>query len=286
MKQPIRLSVIALAMTALLSACNDKQPAMTTTPEAADTSTVLATVNGTPITQKVYDDFVAQIDLQPGIAQQQVLTELVTRTLVIKDAEKRGLQNEASFLRQLNGARENLLLRSALESVGTQPPVAEAELQKAYDAQVMSVSGNEYKARHILLEDEAKALAVIAKLEQGADFAELAKSDSTGPSSSSGGDLGWFSPDQMVPPFSEAVIAMKKGEFTKAPVKTQFGYHVIQLEDSRSLTPPSLEEVKPQLQQQVQQLRVRDYIESLRSSASIEMMVETEKENDSTNDKQ
>jgi len=148
-------------------------------------------------------------------------------------------------------------------------PISDEELKKLYDEQVPK--GNEYKARHILVEDEEAAKKLIVELDGGADFSELAKEHSTGPSGKTGGELGWFSPQQMVAPFSEAAATLEKGSYTKQPVKTQFGWHIIILDDVRESTPPAFEEVKPQLQTFVQKQRIQDYIASLRQSATIEI---------------
>ncbi len=138
------------------------------------------------------------------------------------------------------------------------------EMRALYTEQ-MENAPPEYKARHILVETQSEAIALIAELEGGADFAELAKENSTGPSASTGGDLGWFPPDRMVAEFSAAVQTLGDGEFTKAPVQTQFGWHVILREGSRESTPAPFDSVKDVLKQQVEQQKLQDYIESLRS---------------------
>ena len=148
-------------------------------------------------------------------------------------------------------------------------PVSDEELKKIYQEQ--APSGDEYKARHILVKEEDEAKTLIVELDNGADFSELAKQHSTGPSGKSGGELGWFSPKQMVAPFSEAVAGMEKGAYTKQPIKTQFGWHIIILDDTREASPPPFEQLKPQLQAFVQKQRVQAYITRLRESATIEI---------------
>ena len=137
-------------------------------------------------------------------------------------------------------------------------------MQALYDEQIQSAPGQEFKARHILLETQGEAIDVIAQLEGGADFAELAKEKSTGPSGPSGGDLGWFPPDRMVAEFSQAVQELKDGEFSKVPVQTQFGWHVILREESRESVPPPFDSVRDVLKQQVEGQKLQDFIEGLR----------------------
>ena len=143
-------------------------------------------------------------------------------------------------------------------------PASEEEMQALYDEQVKLSPPQEFKARHILVETQGEAGEIIAQLEGGADFAELAKENSTGPSGPSGGDLGWFPPDRMVAEFSQAVQELADGAYTKAPVQTQFGWHVILREDSRESTPPPFESVRDALKQNVDGQKLQDYLESLR----------------------
>jgi peptidyl-prolyl cis-trans isomerase C len=144
-------------------------------------------------------------------------------------------------------------------------PASEEEILAAYEEQMSSAPDQQFKARHILVATQAAAVDLIAQLEEGADFAELAREHSTGPTGPNGGDLGWFSPDQMVGPFSEAVKALDDGAFTTEPVQTQFGWHVILREDSRENQPPTLESVRDALKQRVEQTKFTAYLETLRS---------------------
>ena len=144
-------------------------------------------------------------------------------------------------------------------------------MKKLYDEQFGNYTGTEYKASHILVKTEEEASALITELAEGADFAELAKEHSTGPTGPKGGDLGWFDADQMVPAFSEAVKGMEKGAYSKEPVNTQFGWHVILLQDTREAEPPTFEEVKPQLATQLQQQAVARYVAELRQNAKVEL---------------
>jgi peptidyl-prolyl cis-trans isomerase C len=149
-------------------------------------------------------------------------------------------------------------------------PVSDESAQELYDAQI-GKAGKEYSARHILLENEEDAKAVIAQLDEGADFSELAKEKSTGPSGSSGGKLGWFGAGQMVAPFSEATAKLNKGEYTKEPVQTQFGWHVIILDDTRESNPPSFEDVKDRLKMLLANQQLQQHVEELKNSATIDI---------------
>ena len=149
--------------------------------------------------------------------------------------------------------------------------ITDEALQAAYDEQIGSLPAKqEVRARHILVKEEAEALDIIKELDGGADFAELAKSKSTGPSGPKGGDLGYFGPGQMVPPFEAAAFALEKGDYTKKPVKTQFGWHVIQVEDKRDVAKPTLDQVKDQLRSFLAQQKFTTLITDLREKAKVE----------------
>jgi len=158
-----------------------------------------------------------------------------------------------------------------LKKTASETEISDANMKKAYDGFVKELGTVEYKARHILLSTEKEANDVIAELDKGADFANTATHKSVGPSAESGGDLGWFAPNQMVKPFSDAVSLLKKGEYSKKPVNTQFGWHVIKLEDTRKLPPPAFDEIKGQLQMRLQQQVIESYLENLRKKAKISM---------------
>ena len=150
----------------------------------------------------------------------------------------------------------------------TNNPVTDQEVFDAYQDQVALAPPKEFKARHILVETQSEALALIEELKGDGDFVELAKTNSTGPSATSGGDLGWFTAQAMVKPFSDAVAALEDGAFTKDPVQTQFGWHVILREESRDSTPPPLESVKDVIQQRISQQKFQEFLQNLRSDAA------------------
>lgn len=217
--------------------------------------------------------FASQTGRNPSDAAGQIglLNELVNHFMVANSAEGRALAKDPDVVAALEVARARLLAQTFVRAQIEANPVDAAELQSLYEQRYASASGMEYKARHILLDDEAAAQAVIAELDGGADFAELAKARSTGPSGSAGGDLGWFEPGQMVAPFADATSKLENGRYSATPVKTQFGWHVILREDSREVAPPALEEVEDELTQSLHQQRVAAAITRIREATRIEV---------------
>lgn len=233
---------------------------------AAD-SDVVARVNGEPVTQAEVEQYRTE---RPGASKEQLVDELVARELIYQDALRRGLDKDAQVEREIAEMRERVLMAAVVRQTLEQRPVGEDELKAEYDKLKGQLSREEYRARHILVADEAKAKEIIKDLEKGGDFDELAQKHSTGPTGKSGGDLGWFSAEQMVPPFAEAVRGLKKGSFTKTPVQTQYGWHIIRLEDTRTVPPPAFADVKERLRAALQQRRIADYVENLKKSAKVE----------------
>jgi len=193
----------------------------------------------------------------PQQAQNQIISELITTVLLSEEAKKLGVTDNSEVKDAIAMYTRIVLRDAALSELMKQQTVSDDELKAAYEKSFKEQKSVEYKARHILVKDEAKAKELIGKLDGSADFAALAKENSTGPTGKDGGDLGWFSPEMMVEPFRNALVAMEKGKYTKEPVKTQFGWHVILLEDSRDQEPPTLESVKPQLEQQLKSEKLR-----------------------------
>lgn len=166
-------------------------------------------------------------------------------------------------------AKQAVLIRAFLQDYVRANPVSDAQLKAEYEGIKSNLGNTEYKARHVLVDKEEDAKAIIAKLEKGEKFADLAKQSKDPGSKDKGGELGWSSPSAYVKPFGEALGKLKKGEYTKAPVKSDFGYHVIQLDDSRALTPPPFEQVKQQLQQRASQMQVEQLVKELRAKAKV-----------------
>jgi len=283
-----------IAVGALVAACSEtnatdptpaaKNPQTTGTeaasaPAAAAAAAMsensLVSINGEDITREAFSLYLQErLQLQKGAQvppQQQsaALNEMINTYLLAQAAERDGLTQRSDVTGALTLQRNQLLARVGMANFldGFQPDPAEVE--KLYQERLATQSGTEYKARHILLEKEDDAKQVIVELDGGADFVELAKERSTGPSGPNGGDLGWFSPNQMVPAFSEAVAAMEKGSYSKEPVQTQFGWHVILLEDVRESTPATLEEMKPKLENELKQKALREYMSDLQQQADI-----------------
>ena len=190
------------------------------------------------------------------------------REIFVQEAEKRGLATSPDYRAQMELARQSILIRSLFDDYKAKNPVTDADAKAEYDKFKAQASGTEYRARHILVEKEDEAKALIAKLKGGASFEELAKTNSKDPGSgANGGDLDFAKPDAYVPEFGKAMAALKKGEMTDAPVKTQFGYHIIKLEDTREAPFPGFDEVKGQILQRIEQVRLQDFQESLRKKA-------------------
>lgn len=198
-----------------------------------------------------------------------VLDRLISFQIAANDGERQGLHQELNVAARLELARIQLLANAAVERHLEDNPPGEAELRELYEQRIADMSGSEYKARHILVESQEEAADLITQLDGGADFAALAQEFSTGPSGPNGGDLGWFAQDRMVAPFSEAVQAMEVGAHTSEPVQTQFGWHVILLEDTREAQAPGIESMRVELTTVAQQQRVQAYLENLRAGAEV-----------------
>ena len=193
-----------------------------------------------------------------------VRDELADIYLLSSEPRAEELKQSPRLQAQLELQTRAMLAQAVAGDFLTQNPASEEEMRTLYDEQIKLAPPQEFKARHILVETQGEALELITELDGGADFAELASTKSTGPSASSGGDLGWFPPDRMVPEFSAAVQTLGDGEFTKIPVQTQFGWHVILREESRESPPPPYDSVTEVLKQQVEQQKLRDYMSGLR----------------------
>lgn len=235
---------------------------------------VLAVVNGHPITQAMVDVFAAKmrgVHHRKGNLEVQALDQLIKILLITDDAERKGLDKDPSVQRQLAWYRRSVLFNAGLRDYLRRHPITDKEIEQRYREKVAKFDGTEYKARHILVKTEDEARKLIDQLKKGADFAELAKQHSTGPTGKNGGELGWFSAGQMVAPFAEAVKKMKKGEISATPVKTPFGWHVIQLEDTRKVDPPGLDKLRRKITAELQNERIEAYLTELGKHAKIEI---------------
>jgi peptidyl-prolyl cis-trans isomerase C len=268
------IAVSALIALASLAACNKPQPAAA--PQSAAAPPPVATVNGSPISRSEFDLFVKDIlqgKKQELTAEQkdQVLDDLINMQLLADQAEKDGLQNDPDTLAQLHLLHMRVLADAESQKYIKALQPSDADLKAEYETAIAAMDKTEYKARHILVASKEDGESIIKKLKGGAKFEDLAKSQSTDTGSkNNGGELGWFTTSRMVKPFADAVVALKKGEITQEPVQTQFGWHVIQLEDTRDKTPPPFDQVKPQLTNQVIRKKLQAYVADLKKNAKIE----------------
>ncbi|CAN5731505.1 peptidylprolyl isomerase [soil metagenome] len=201
----------------------------------------------------------------------QLREEVVAREVFMQEAQKQGLDASDDYKNQLDLARQAILIRTLFDNYRKANPVTDAEVQAEYDKFVAANGSQEYKARHILVETEDQAKKILADLKKGAKFEDIAKKESKDPGSgANGGDLDWANPASFVPEFSAAMVKLKAGETTPEPVKTQFGYHIIRVDEIRATQLPKLEEVKPQVLQQLQQQKLQKFQEDLRAKAKVE----------------
>lgn len=242
---------------------------------ATEPEKVVARVNGEAIGQATLDSQVQALSSRgQSVSPSRALDEVITVKLLAQQAEEKGLADKPEVTVELERRRASLLAQQLIRAELEAYEPSDEELQAAYETQFASADGtSEYHARHILVKkDKAAAEAIISELEGGADFIALAKEKSEGPSAANGGDLGWFQPSEMVQPFSQAVQALEPGEYTTTPVKTQFGWHVALLEETRAAEPPKFEEVRSQLQSQLVSQHLQQYIADLRESADVEIV--------------
>lgn len=271
-----------LAVTLVLAACGKgQQAAAPPAPAAPDkpASPPVAIVDGKSIPRDAYDDYLKGLlrgkpitDVTPE-EKNQVLDQMINMTLIANQAGKDGLDKDPGVMDRLD-----LLHTQVLADAGAQKYIksivpTDAELHAEYDAQMATMDKTEYKAQHILVAAKDKDLAeqLIKKLKGGAKFEDLAKANSIDPGSKAqGGDLGWFTLAHMVKPFGDAVKGLKKGEFTQEPVQTQYGWHIVKLEDTRDAVPPPFDQMKTQLSNAVVQKKFQAYIDDLKKTAKIE----------------
>lgn len=255
--KPARLLVVLLAALAL--------PVMAQN---------LAVVNGKPVPASRADAMVKQMVSQGQQDTPQlrgmIKEELVNREILIQEADKQGLATNPDVKSQIDIARQSIVIRALVTDYLKKHPVTDAEVKAEYDKFKAQAGDKEYRARHILVEKEEDAKGIITKLKGGAKFEDLAKQSKDTGSAANGGDLDWASPASFVKPFSDAMIGLKKGEVTDVPVKTQFGYHVIKLDDVRAAKVPTLEEVKPQITESLQQKKLQAFQAELKAKAKIQ----------------
>ena len=254
------LSAVAAATLSLSASVAFAQNVAIVNGKAVPTARVEALANrlaksGRPVTDEV---------------KAQIKDEVITREVFMQEAQKRGLAASKDFKEQMELARQTILIRELFADFQKKSPVTDVDLKAEYDKFTAANSGKEYSARHILVEKEEEAKDIVARLKKGEKFEDIAKKMSKDPGSgANGGDLGWSTAANYVPEFSQAMVKLEKGQLTETPVKSQFGWHVIRLEDTRDAKLPSFEELKPQIAQQMQQAKLAQFQDDLRKKAVI-----------------
>ncbi|MDD2767997.1 MAG: peptidylprolyl isomerase [Methylococcus sp.] len=273
-------AILAVALTG----CNPSAPEVPKPPASSASSTSkaaivatpensVASVNGTAITKAELGAIKSELAQRRGgdVADDKIVDELVKRELLRQDAVAKQLSNNPEYQARIDNAQRVILSQIAAEDFMKNLKVSDEELKKEYDTRIAAMQRSEFRARHILVDKEDVAKDIIAKLGKGAKFEDLAKKFSKDPGSKNeGGELGWFSPQQMVQPFSEAVEKLKNGEITQAPVQTQFGWHVIQREESRESAAPAFDAVKEQIKSMMQTQKLHQYIDDLTAKAKVQ----------------
>jgi peptidyl-prolyl cis-trans isomerase C len=266
------VTAIALAMTA----CGKGQQAAAPAAPEKPAIPPVATVDGTPITRAQYDTYIKSL-LQGRPATEltteqkgQVLDEMINMELLASQGIKDGVDKDPDVAARLDVLRMRVLADAESQKYLKGKEPTDEELHAEYNTAIAAMDKTEYHAKHILVATQAQAEAVIKKIKGGAKFEDVAKAESTDGSKNNGGDLGWFSLSRMAKPFAEAVKGLKKGEMTNVPVQTQFGWHVIKLEDTRETAPPPFEQVKQQVGNGVVQKKLQAYVETLKKAAKID----------------
>lgn len=233
----------------------------------------VAIVNGKPVPKARVEQLINQV-VKGGQQQRspeleaQVKDEVVLREIFMQEAEKRGIPASSDYKLQMEMARQSLLIRELFADYAKKNPVSDADAKAEYDKFKAQNSGQEFRARHILVEKEDEAIALIKQINGGAKFEDLAKASSKDPGSAvNGGDLDWANGNSYVPEFTKALSELKKGEMTQNPVKSQFGFHIIKLEDSREAQFPAFDDVKAQIVQRLNQQKVGAFQQELREKA-------------------
>jgi peptidyl-prolyl cis-trans isomerase C len=242
--------------------------------DAAKSGDVIATVNGKKI-PKSRADAIAKAQAAQGHPdnedlRKQIRENLIQGEVLVQEAIKKGFDKKPEVRTQMDLASQNVLINAYVNDFIATHPVSDEALKKEYESVRTQLGDKEYKARHILVDTEDEAKAIIEKLKKGEKFEDLAKQSKDPGSKDHGGELNWSAPGSYVKPFADALVKLEKGKYTETPVKTDFGYHVIELEDTRDLKVPSFDEVKPQLQQRMQQQMLEKQFVELRNKAKID----------------
>ena len=238
---------------------------------------VVATVNGHKITKQQLDRYLKyrQATTKQDISHDEkaVLEELINRELLMEQVKKKKIDKNKDLNYAIDQQKTDVYIQTLLRESDVAKPIPDDEIKKVYDDKVKDHKVKEFKISHILVKTEQEAKDIIAELDGGAKFADLAKTKSTGPSAKEGGELGWLNAGQLnnMPTFAQAVSELKKGSYTKKPVETKYGWHVVMLEDERESPPPSLEELRNQIVAALRQRKLQEYVKDLRDHAKIDI---------------
>ena len=263
---------LSISMTSMFSLQADEKA-----DTKAEADVVIATVNGDKIMKSTLDGYMAILKKSGKGDQDAAVSDLVATEIALQEAKKTDILDRPETKKAISDFTRNILLKTWTKEKVESFDIKDDAIKAAYDERVTKLASKEFNARHILVKTEDEAKAVIKEIADGADFAKVAKEKSTGPSGSNGGSLGWFKAQTMVPAFANAVKAMSKGDVSKEPVKTQFGYHIIKLEDSRDAKLPTLESLKPQLTRVISQQQMLAFMEDLKKGADIKLSLPEEK---------
>lgn len=240
-------------------------------------SEVVATVNGKKITRQQLDQYFKyrQATTKQDLSHDEegILQELVNRELLMEQVKKHKLDKNKELKYLIDQQTTDVYIQALLRTTDVAKPVPDDEVSKVYDEKVKNHKVKEFKISHILMKTEQEAKDVIAELDGGANFSDVAKKKSTGPSAKEGGELGWLNSAQLnqMPSFAQAVSELKKGQYAKKPVQTQYGWHVVKLEDEREVPPPTLDQLRQQIVSALRQQRLQEYIKGLRDKAKIDI---------------
>ncbi|HSY08940.1 MAG TPA: peptidylprolyl isomerase [Steroidobacteraceae bacterium] len=282
--------ILVLCVLAALAACQPKgaAPATTTSsgamsaagssapPASTDNSAPVAIVNGSPINRDFFDFYAKGVSGKNSLAdltpeqKQQALDTLIRAQVIAQEATKEGLDKDPSTAALLQLARLNVLQQAVSDRYLKDKKPTEQEARAEYETEVGLLAHQEYHVNHILVATEGFARKLIAEIEKGANFTDVAKRESMDPSKTNGGDIGWLTPDRIMKPFADAMVALKKGEYTHKPVQTQYGWHIIRVDDIRDVTPPTFDQVHQRLDQVVQNKKFKAYSDGLMKNAQIE----------------
>ena len=272
MRTPYRSAFIVVALAVAPSACSQNTGSGGGTGDLGPTS--VATINGERLPESVLRVYALATEgknleeLGPEV-RQRLIDDLVGVELLAQAAEKDGLTRSRTIAAQVELQRLQMVARAQATSHLEKNPATDAEIRQIYEENLPRLSGEQYKTRHILVETEAEAASVIQQLRAGQDFVALAEARADGPTGPNGGSLDWLSTDSMPPPFAAAVRVLTPGSYTAAPVQTEYGFHVILLEETRKQEPPALEALRSELVSAVERKRVEEYLKSLRDAATV-----------------